>query len=95
MELLNFLVEKSKMLSSLAGELNPRQEKVLLRLFVEGPEGFKGGLSTENYISITKTTRATATRDLKDLVEKGALVQTGQLRHTRYHLNDYSRLSFK
>lgn len=86
MKLLNFLIQKSKMLSSLAGELNIRQEKALLRLFAEGPEGFKGGLSAENYISITKTTRATATRDLKDLVEKGALVQTGQLRYMRYHL---------
>ena len=53
----------------------------------EGIDGFKGGLSAEKYISITKTSRATATRDLQDLVEKGALTKTGELRHTRYHLN--------
>jgi Fic family protein len=47
----------------------------------------EGGLSAEKYIAITKTTRATATRDLADLVEKGALVKTGELRHTRYWLN--------
>lgn len=87
MGLLYFLIEKSKMLNSLAGKLNPRQMKVLLRMFEEGPNGFKGGLSAENYIAITKTTRATATRDLTDLVEKGALVKTGELRHTRYRLN--------
>jgi Fic family protein len=85
--LLYFLIEKSKMLSALSGQINPRQTKVLLRMFAEGPDGFKGGLSAENYIAITKTTRATATRDLTDLVEKGALVKSGELRHTRYRLN--------
>lgn len=84
--LLYFLIEKAKMLSSLSEQLNPRQKKVLLRIFAEGPNGFKGGLSAENYIAITKTSRATATRDLTDLVEKGALVKTGELRHTRYWL---------
>jgi Fic family protein len=56
-------------------------------MFAEGPDGFKGGLSAENYIAITKTTRPTATRDLTDLVKKGALIKAGELRHTRYHLN--------
>ena len=55
-------------------------------------DGFEGGLSAENYISITGTSRATATRDLQDLIEKGALTRTGELRHTRYHLpGDRSR----
>ena len=87
LNLLYFLIEKSKILNALSGELNPRQIKALLRMFEEGPNGFKGGLSAENYITITKTTRPTATRDLTDLVEKGALTKTGELRHTRYHLN--------
>ncbi len=39
-----------------------------------------------HYISITKTSRATATRDLTDLVQKGALAKTGTLKHTRYYL---------
>ena len=87
MNLLYFLIEKSKMLTTLAGQLNPRQEKTLLRMFAEGLTGFKGGLSADNYIAITKTSRATATRDLADLVQKGALVKVGELRHTRYWLN--------
>jgi Fic family protein len=87
MRLLYFLICKSKMLSRLSGEIHPRQMKVLLRIFQEGPDGFRGGLSAENYIAITKTTRATATRDLADLVEKGALFKTGELRHTRYFLH--------
>lgn len=87
MQLLYFLIEKSKMLTSLTGQLNERQEKALLRMFAEGMSGFRGGLSAENYIAITKTSRATATRDLADLVLKKALVKTGELRHTRYSLN--------
>jgi Fic family protein len=87
LDLLYFLIEKSKMFHSLSEQINPRQMKVLQRMFAEGPAGFKGGLSAENYISITKAGRATATRDLTDLVEKGALVKTGELRHTRYWLN--------
>ncbi len=87
MQLLTFLIKKSKMLGTLSDQINPRQMKVLVRMFEEGPSGFKGGLSAENYIAITKTTRATATRDLADLVEKGALLRSGELRHTRYYLN--------
>ena len=84
---LTFLIQKSKMLTALLGQINPRQEKVLLRMFEEGPSGFVGGLSAEKYIAISKGSRATTTRDLADLVEKGALVRTGELRHTRYLLN--------
>jgi Fic family protein len=56
-------------------------------MFRKGIDSFKGGLSAENYISISKTSRATATRDLQGLVEQGALTRTGELRHTRYFLN--------
>jgi len=87
LSLVHFLVAKAKLMNALSGRINGRQEKVLLRMFAEGPKGFSGGLSAENYISITKTSRATATRDLADLVTRGALCKTGQLRHTRYWLN--------
>ena len=57
---------KSKLMNDLKGRINQRQEKVLLRMFAEGPKGFSGGLSAENYMAITKTSSATATRDLTD-----------------------------
>jgi Fic family protein len=82
----DFYVAKAKFYERLRGQLNERQGKVVTRMFREGVDGFKGGLSAENYISITKTSRATATRDLQDLVAKGALTRTGELRHARYHL---------
>lgn len=83
----DFYLAKAKLYEKLRGQLNDRQEKVIARMFREGINGFKGGLSAENYISIAKTSRATATRDLQDLLKKGALSKTGELRHTRYHLN--------
>ena len=56
-------------------------------MFREGPEGFRGGLSAEKYLSITGATRPTATRDLQDLVMKGALLRTAERKHVRYSLN--------
>jgi Fic family protein len=82
-----FLIEKARFFDRLGDQLNARQHKVLARMFSEGLEGFQGGLSADNYISIAKTSASTATRDLKDLVEKGALIRTGELKHTRYYLN--------
>ena len=81
-----FLIGKAQTLGRLAGQLNDRQEKALLRLFRAGPDGFAGGLSAENYRSITGATPPTATRDLADLVDKGALRRTGERKGTRYWL---------
>jgi Fic family protein len=83
----DFYVAKAKFYEKHRGTLNARQQKVIARVFREGIDGFEGGLSAENYIRITGTSRATATRDLQDLVGKGALTRTGELRHTRYQLD--------
>lgn len=87
LERINFFIQKAKFYDRFRAELNDRQEKVVARIFKEGIAGFKGGLSAENYISITNTSRATATRDLQQLVEIGALTRTGERRHTRYSLS--------
>ena len=84
---LEFLIRKAKLHDRLRGQLNARQEKALARMFREGPEGFKGGLNAEKYLRITGTTRPTATRDLQDLVMKGALTRSGERKQTRYYLN--------
>jgi Fic family protein len=81
-----FLMEKTRLLDRLRGQLNPRQEKALLRILREGLDGFKGGLSAGNYATITGASPATATRDLAGLVEIGALLREGERRHARYHL---------
>lgn len=86
-KLIDFVIAKTKFFEKYRDDFNPRQHKVIARIFKEGPEGFQGGLSAENYISISGSSRATATRDLQDLVEKKALKKTGQLKSTRYYLN--------
>ena len=86
LRLVEFLIDKTRLHDRLRGRLNPRQEKVLARMFREGADGFKGGLSAENYIRITSASRATASRDLGDLVEKGALRRVGEKKSTRYYL---------
>jgi Fic family protein len=82
-----FLIAKTKLLDRLRGQINERQQKALLRMFREGPEGFKGGLSAGNYSTITGASPATTTRDLADLTDKGALVRKGERRQARYALN--------
>jgi Fic family protein len=85
--LVEFLIDKTKLLDRLKGQLNARQAKALLRMFREGPEGFKGGLSAGKYSTITGASPATTTRDLADLVEKGALLREGERRYARYRLS--------
>jgi len=85
--LVEFLIDKTKLLDRLKGQLNARQDKALLRMFREGPDGFRGGLSAGKYSTITGASPATTTRDLADLVAKGALVREGERRYARYHLS--------
>lgn len=60
-----------------AVELNERQRKVLNRLLDAGPHGFEGGMTTRKYMGMTKTSRATAYRELTELVESGCLQPMG------------------
>jgi len=85
-ELIEFIIKKTKFFDKFGNKLNDRQKKIIIRIFAEGPHGFEGGLSADNYISITKTSRATATRDLKDLLNKQMLLKKGERKSTRYYL---------
>ena len=52
------------------------------------PEGFKGGMSNKKYVSLTKTSPASAKRDLSDLEKKGLLLRNnGKGRSVSYSLN--------
>jgi Fic family protein len=84
--MITHLIAKTKMMDRLRGQINPRQEKALIRMFDAGPDGFEGGLSAKNYMTITDTVPATARRDLGDLVIKTALSRTGERKATRYWL---------
>ncbi len=84
--IVEFLIDKAKLLDRLRGQLNQRQEKALLRMLREEPDGFVGGLSAGKYATITGASPATTTRDLADLTAKRALIRVGELKHTRYLL---------
>lgn len=67
--------------------INERQSKVINRLLDAGEGGFEGGLTTKKYMSMTKTSRATAQREIRDLCEKGMLRQgDARGRSTHYEL---------
>jgi Fic family protein len=80
---IGFLLAKTKLLDRLRGTINSRQEKALLRMLHDGPDGFEGGMSASKYTTITGAPPATARRHLAELVGLGALVRTGDRKTTR------------
>jgi Fic family protein len=85
--LIDFILKKSKFFDRFKSSLNERQTKAVKRMLDAGPEGFEGGMNARKYIAITKASKATATRDLQQLLELGAVIQEGGGRSTRYVLN--------
>jgi Fic family protein len=67
--------------------LNDRQKKTIQRLLDEGDGGFLGGLNAEKYMKITASSKATATRDLSELLESKMLFSVGQGKALRYYIN--------
>jgi Fic family protein len=57
----------------LGASLSERQLKAVNRLLDSGPGGFEGGLTTRKYVSMTRASRATAQRELSELVSLGFL----------------------
>ncbi len=56
-----------------------------------GPDGFLGGLKNKKYMGMAHTSRATAQRELSDLVQKGILIKLpGGGRSSSYDL-DWSK----
>ena len=64
--------------------LNERQRKAVNRMLDAGPVGFVGGMSSNKYGHLARVSRATAYRDLEELVRYGLLTQAGIGRGTRY-----------
>lgn len=86
-ELITFTLKKTKFFDRFKGIINSRQTKLVKRMLEAGPQGFEGGINTRKYVSLTRTSRATATRDLQDLLDKDVLIRIGKGRSTRYDLN--------
>lgn len=87
---IEYLVEKTKFWDAHRNQaLNERQIKVLNKIFDKGAENFEGGINTKKYISLTKVSKATAVRDISQLVGLGCIVQVEgtQGRNVRYKVN--------
>lgn len=52
---------------------NERQRKIMDRMLQAGPDGFEGGMTTRKATALTGASRATAQRDLAELVAWGLL----------------------
>lgn len=86
-ELIDFTLRKTRLFDRVRDQLNDRQMQIIHRMLEEGPDGFEGGMSAKKYMTITGASKATATRDLQELVEKGVFAPTGGGRSTRYQIN--------
>lgn len=67
--------------------LHERQRKVLERLLDDGDGGFLGGLNAEKYMKMTGVSKATATRDLTDMLARGQLLSQGLGKALRYYVD--------
>lgn len=86
-QLIDFTLKKAKYFDRLREDLNERQLKVINEMLDIWPEGFEGGMTAKKYISITRVSKATATRDLQALTELAAITPTGRGRNVHYTLN--------
>ncbi len=79
-------MKKARLFDRFRDQLNERQLQILHRMLEEGPKGFEGGMSAKKYMSITGASKATATRDLQELADKGIFIATGGGRSTSYQI---------
>lgn len=86
---IDFTLQKTKFFDKYKDQLNERQRTVINRMLEEGPDGFEGGMNARKYIGITRTSKATATRDMQQLLELGAFILAGKAggRSTSYRVN--------
>ncbi|WP_309396638.1 Fic family protein [Cerasicoccus maritimus] len=82
----DFVLRKTKFFDRVRDQLNERQLRVVQRMLEAGPDGFEGGMNARKYVSLTKVSKATATRDLQQLVDLGVFEPIGGGRSTRYAL---------
>ncbi len=82
----HFSIQKTKFFDQFKTQLNERQLKAIQKMFQYGVDGFEGGMTAKKYGSINNVSKATATRDLQELVHLGALNTTGGGRSIAYFL---------
>lgn len=86
--LLSLVFDKARFWQrNINADLNHRQRKVINRLLDAGRDGFTGGLTNRKYASLAGVSRATALREIRELLQQGILVQKpGKGRSVSYGL---------
>ena len=84
---INFLIKKTTFFDTYQSQLNEAQSKVIHRMLEDGETIFVGGMNAKKYQSITQVSKATATRHLQDLLDKGILISNQGGRSTNYQVN--------
>lgn len=85
--MIDFILKKTKFFDGFINQLNERQLKVIKKMMDAGHKGFEGGMNASKYMSISKVSKATATRDLQYLSDIKAFIAQGGGRSTSYVLN--------
>lgn len=86
--MIDFTLRKVRFFDRFGDQFNERQRLGLHRALDEGPDLLQRGLSAGLYGELAKTSRATATRDLQNMLELGAVTRLGDAggRSTRYRI---------
>ncbi len=79
-------LKRTKFFDQHKAQLNEREQKVIRKMLDTGNEGFIGGMTAKKYMSITKASKATATRDLQHLTSMKVLIPFGEGRSVHYEL---------
>lgn len=82
-----FTLKKVNFFDRFKFELNDRELKAVYRMMEKGGAPFEGGLTASKYMSLNKTSKATATRNLQHMNDIGALIKKGGGRLVSYQLN--------
>ena len=83
---MRFVAVKHDYLGRYERDFSARARKVILRMFEDGEEGVKSGLSAAKWMRMAKVSKPTATRDLAELEAQGAIVSEGGGASLRYRL---------
>ena len=84
-----FIAAKRAYLAKYESAFSERAKKVILRMFEDGEEGVKAGLSASKWVRMAKVSKPTATRDLAELVAVGAIVRKGEGPTAHYRLDGF------
>ena len=83
---MRFVAAKRDYLTRYERHFTDRARKVILRMFEDGEQGVRSGLSAAKWMRMAKVSKPTATRELSELEKTGALAATGAGPQTRYRL---------